>query len=107
MTAAPIALCALAFDVRLARGSLPVAPVHLLACGLAIAVGVGVVALLTGEPILTSGWVKVPPPGDESLELGTPLLFDVGVYFAVIGVVTQIVFSMAADAPLETGESKT
>jgi multicomponent Na+:H+ antiporter subunit B len=34
-------------------------------------------------------------------KLGTPLLFDVGVYFAVLGVTTLIVFSLGEDAEEE------
>ena len=36
-------------------------------------------------------------PGGAPLELGTPLLFDVGVYLAVLGVTLTIVLSLAEE----------
>jgi multicomponent Na+:H+ antiporter subunit B len=99
MAAAPVALCALAYDVKHAQRLLPLPPVRLLALGLSLAVGSGVGPLLTGQPFLAAAWIKLPTPTGD-LELGTPLLFDLGVYLVVIGVVTQIVTVLAADVPI-------
>jgi hypothetical protein len=35
------------------------------------------------------------PLGGTAVALGTPLLFDVGVFLAVVGVVSTIVFTLA------------
>ncbi len=100
MAAAPIALCALAYDVDVARNLLPLRPIRLLALGLATAAGVSIGALFMGRPLLTGSWVELPMPGGGVLDLGTPLLFDLGIYLVVLGVVTQIIFSLATKSPL-------
>ena len=51
-------------------------------------------ASLLGRPFMTALWTTVgvgPVVGD----VGTPLVFDVGVFLAVIGVVLTIVFTLA------------
>ncbi len=46
-----------------------------------------------GQPVMTSMWLpmKIPVLG----MVGTTLLFDVGIYFVVIGVVLTILFSIS------------
>lgn len=51
-------------------------------------------SLFVGKPIMTGLWVKIPFPVGESIKLGTPFLFDIGVFFAVIGVTLLFVFSL-------------
>ena len=55
----------------------------------------GVPPLLDGGAFLTGHWLeaKIPVIG----HLGTPLVFDVGVYLAVLGVVTTIIFELAEE----------
>jgi multicomponent Na+:H+ antiporter subunit B len=43
---------------------------------------------------MTSVWTTVPI-ASAAVDLGTPLLFDVGVFLAVVGVVLTIVFTLA------------
>ena len=94
IASAPVALCALAFDVPTARRILPCSPRHLMGVGLIAAGTSGLWGPLRGQPFLTSSWGVLPLPGG-GLELGTPLLFDLGVYLVVIGVVLTIVFTLA------------
>jgi hypothetical protein len=54
----------------------------------------GVPAVLIGRPFMTALWTRVGV-GSRSLDVGTPLVFDVGVFLAVIGVVLTIVFTLA------------
>ncbi len=66
-------------------------PGPLMVLGLACAVLSGVPALFGGEPYLTALWggsVAVPTVG--KVKLGTPLLFDIGVYLVVAGVVLTL-----------------
>lgn len=51
-------------------------------------------SLFAGKPIMTGLWVKIPTPIGEGIKLGTPFLFDIGVFFAVIGVTLLFVFSL-------------
>jgi multicomponent Na+:H+ antiporter subunit B len=53
-----------------------------------------VVPLLEGRPYLTAAWWQLPLPGGQSIGLGTPLLFDIGVYLAVLGTVLVITFAL-------------
>lgn len=62
------------------RRVLPLPPVQLIGLGLGCAAGAGVLALLAGSAFLTGLWVF---PG--GLPLGTPLLFDIGVFLTVFG----------------------
>lgn len=97
IVAASLSLCALAFDVPAAKRILAVAPYRLIGGGLLLAGLSGVWALVVGQPFLTASWATVPLAGGRKLELGTPLLFDVGVYLTVIGVVLMIVFALAEE----------
>jgi multicomponent Na+:H+ antiporter subunit B len=72
------------FDVKL-----------LLPAGLLIALLSGLPALLSGQPFLTGIWVTLPVLG--GLKLGTPVIFDVGVYLVVLGITVQIILSMAEE----------
>jgi multicomponent Na+:H+ antiporter subunit B len=66
----------------------------LIATGLLTALVSGVLSLLVGDPFLTSSWRSLRLPGLPSLELGTPVLFDLGVYLLVIGVTLSIIFAL-------------
>lgn len=80
--------------VEASRRALLVDPSKLLAAGLLIALASGLPAVIMGRPFMTALWTDVGiPPAITAL--GTPLLFDVGVFLAVIGVVLTIVFTLA------------
>jgi multicomponent Na+:H+ antiporter subunit B len=67
----------------------------LLPAGLLIALLSGLPALVSGQPFLTGLWVTLPVLG--GLKLGTPVIFDVGVYLVVLGITVQIILSMAEE----------
>lgn len=97
IAAGAIGLCALAFDVAAARKILVVDPRRLIGFGLLTAAGSGFAGLLSGEPFLTGLWGAVPVPGLGEMKVGTPLLFDVGVYFVVVGVTLTILLTLAEE----------
>lgn len=80
-----------------ARHALRIPPSTLSTGGLAIALASGLVGPATGRPFLAASWFHLPLPGGEVLKLGTPLLFDLGVYFLVLGVTLSIVFALAEE----------
>ena len=94
VVASSFVLYGMAFGVERARRALLVDPSTLLSGGLLVALSSGIPALLLGRPFMTALWTKV---GVEPavLDVGTPLIFDVGVFLAVIGVVLTIVFTLA------------
>ncbi len=91
VAAASFSLYAIAFDVDAARRALHVDPRALIGSGLLIALSSGLPALQRGQPFLTSQWGQLPLPGVGGLVLGTPLLFEIGVYAVVLGVASSIV----------------
>jgi multisubunit Na+/H+ antiporter MnhB subunit len=101
VVAASFILYAIAFGVDAARRAVLVGPSRLLGVGLLIALASGLPAVLGGTPFMTAMWTTVGG-GSTPLHIGTPLVFDIGVFLAVIGVVLTIVFTLA-DAVLTEG----
>jgi len=94
VVAASFVLYVMAYGVEAGRRALLVDPSRLLGGGLLVALVSGVPAVLIGRPFMTALWTRVGV-GSPSLDVGTPLVFDVGVFLAVIGVVLTIVFTLA------------
>ena len=95
VVAAALALYAIAFGVEPAYHALSIQPQTLIGMGLLIASGSGVVSLLLGQPLMTGQWVTWHVAGLGEVALGTPVLFDVGVYLVVPGVMLLIILSLA------------
>lgn len=91
------ALYALAFDVATARKILRFDPRDITTAGLATALSSGLPALLSGHPFLTGIWWEIPIGHGAAIDLGTPVIFDVGVYFVVLGVLLTLVFSLGEE----------
>jgi len=93
--AAAFSLYAIAHGVNEAREILHLHPRSLIALGLLVALGSALIPSLIGLPLMTGLW------GDRTLpvigKVGTPFLFDIGVYLAVIGVTLLIIFSLAEE----------
>jgi multicomponent Na+:H+ antiporter subunit B len=91
------ALYALAFTVSNARKALRVDPRDITAVGLAIALLSGIPPLFSKHSFLTGTWWEIPLPSGSTLDIGTPLFFDIGVYLVVMGVLLTIVFALAEE----------
>ena len=94
VVAASFVLYSIAFGVDAARRALLVRPSTLLGVGLLVALVSG----LPGRrrwPAVHDGGVDERAAGSTGARVGTPLLFDIGVFLAVIGVVLTIVFTLA------------
>jgi multicomponent Na+:H+ antiporter subunit B len=90
-------LYALAFDVAAARRILRIDPRDITAAGLAVALISGLPALFAGQPFLTGTWWTLPVRPGVSIDIGSPLIFDIGVYLVVLGVLLTLVFSLAEE----------
>ncbi|HYO53882.1 Na+/H+ antiporter subunit B [Archangium sp.] len=97
VAAAAFTLYAIAHDVAAARRALRFEPSTLIAVGLLLTLATGVLPLLWGKPLLTSGWMELRPWGLGPLDVGTPMLFDLGVYLVVTGVALTFVLSLAEE----------
>ena len=94
VVAAAFVLLSIASGVGAARRALHYDPRSFVGIGLLLMLTGGIVApLLYGDPFLQAYWWKVPV-GDYEVSLGTPLLFDIGVYLAVAGTILLIVFAL-------------
>lgn len=96
VAAVAFALASLADGVGTARRALKVDPHVLMGVGLLLALGSGLAGLLTGGAFLTGRWADMPLPVIG--KVGTPLVFDVGVYLAVLGVSLTILFALEEEA---------
>jgi multicomponent Na+:H+ antiporter subunit B len=96
VASAAIALHLFAVDIRSARRVLRMDPRTLLGLGLLVALGSGLIAPLLGMgQIFQALWLDIDLPVVGDTHLGTPLLFDLGVYFVVIGSVLTVVLTLA------------
>jgi multicomponent Na+:H+ antiporter subunit B len=94
VAAAAFSLLTIATDVPTTRRTLRISPRIFMGVGLLVAVASGAIGLIGGGAFLTGLWAELPLPGGAKLAVGTPLLFDIGVYLVVIGVVLTIVLSL-------------
>jgi multicomponent Na+:H+ antiporter subunit B len=94
VVASSFVLYAMAFGVAAARRALLVRPPMLLGVGPLVALVSGLPGLVGGRPFMTPVWVTLPI-GSTGVDIGTPLIFDIGVFLAVIGVVLTIVFTLS------------
>jgi multicomponent Na+:H+ antiporter subunit B len=97
VAASAFVLYAIATDPGSARRALHVQLPTLTGSGLLLAVGSGVLPMFGGEPFLTSVWMTIGLGELGELELGSPLLFDLGVYLVVMGVTLAFVLSLAEE----------
>lgn len=96
VAAAAFILLAISRDPATARSALRIEPQTLMGAGLLMAVGAGVVGLFVGRPLLTGIWVGLELP-TGTLDVGTPLLFDIGVYLVVLGSTLTMVLTLAEE----------
>ena len=94
VVASAFVLLSIANGVGAAREALHVDPRTLVGVGLLLMLLAGIIApLLFGEPFLTAHWWPLPL-ADYDVSLGTPTIFDLGVYLAVAGTILLIAFSL-------------
>ncbi len=77
------------FDPAARRGRLP--PEVLLGAGLAVAAATGLTSLAAGATFLESDFVSLSLPGFGTVKATTALVFDVGVFLLVLGMVLAVV----------------
>ena len=95
VAAAALIVHALAAGPAAMRALLRVDPRALVLGGVLVAAFAGLLPVLGGGDFLEGLWVFVgATPTDKGLALGTPLLFDVGVYLAVVGGVSGMIAAL-------------
>lgn len=71
------------------RQALRFDPRIITASGLALAAFSGLMSMVAGEPFMTGLWVEV-----FGHLIGTPLIFDLGVYLTVVGAVLSVILAL-------------
>jgi multicomponent Na+:H+ antiporter subunit B len=95
IASAALVLRAIAFSKTdgLSLGTLKFSSMPLISLGLAVSAGSTLIAPLKGESLMKGIWFEVPVLGT----IGTPVIFDMGVYLTVLGVVCSILLPLLND----------
>jgi len=94
-TAVSLLLLLLAEGLERTRQVLRVEPLHLAVAGLALALLTGLVPMVAGHPVLEHFWLRsAAHPQVPAVEVGTVLLFDVGVFLVVVGVMARLFLTL-------------
>jgi multisubunit Na+/H+ antiporter MnhB subunit len=88
MVAGAFIVRAVAFDVSNAQRALRLAPIHWVGLGLLCAFLSAWVAVLQGKVFMEGIWAG---------PIGTPVIFDAGVFMVVVGIGTWIAFELLED----------
>jgi multicomponent Na+:H+ antiporter subunit B len=98
VAAAGIIVYGLAEGPAMMRKLLRVDPRSLVLIGLLVTVVSGILPLLQNNAFLTGMWLFIgATETDKGLALGTPLIFDIGVYLVVVGGVAGMVIALEED----------
>ncbi len=97
VAASAFALYSIAYDVRSTRRVLHIDPRTCIAIGLLVAVASALLPVFAGRPFLTGLWGYLGLPGRAALDVGTPLLFDIGVYLVVMGMTLTVILSLSEE----------
>jgi len=88
------ALFAIAEGPAKVRTAVRLRPTFIAMTGLGLAGLSGLPATLKGQPFLTGVWCALNWPGGAEMVIGTPLIFDVGVFLAVLGAILSIILAL-------------
>lgn len=94
MTASAVVLLFLAFDTVTVEHVIPIDFIQMIAFGLLLAVGTGALSMLIDIPFLTHFFHYFNLPLFGKTGLTTTILFDLGVYFVVVGITITIIKSI-------------
>jgi multicomponent Na+:H+ antiporter subunit B len=94
IAASALAIYGIAFGVSPVRRAIRFHPMALSGFGLFLASIAGILSLFAGGvPFLTGLWIYPSFFGVE-VALSTPLIFDIGVYFVVLGAITSTALAL-------------
>lgn len=93
IAASAFAIYGISNGVPPVRRALYFHPITLAGFGLLLAASAGLLSLFPRVPYLTGLWTY-PSIGGIELALSTTLIFDIGVYFVVVGAITAIALAL-------------
>jgi multicomponent Na+:H+ antiporter subunit B len=94
VAAGAFSLYLIVFGAKATRRLIRVDPQDILAAGLLLGLLATLPSLLPGQSFFTAQWLPVDLFG-TTVKLSTVLVFDIGVYLAVIGTITTMFFVLA------------
>ncbi|MBL6989113.1 MAG: Na+/H+ antiporter subunit B [Bacteriovoracaceae bacterium] len=98
LAAAALSLYAMASDdTASVKKMVKFDPINYIGVGLLLAAGSGFIPLLMGEAFMTGTWTKVGVEGSWVIPIGTPVVFDIGVYLVVFGVTLLVLLSLVEE----------
>jgi len=97
ITSSALVLLYIAFDLQSVRDVIPVDFKQLAAIGVIVAVLTGTASFVFDVPFLTQSFTYVNLPLLGKTELATAVVFDLGVYMAVVGTTMTIITSISED----------
>ncbi|HJL15107.1 MAG TPA: Na+/H+ antiporter subunit B [Sandaracinaceae bacterium LLY-WYZ-13_1] len=95
--AAAFTLHGLAYGNPSARASLKLRVETFAAVGVAIVMLTAIAPMFWGAPMLTATWGTLDLGSLGTAEVGTPLLFDAGIYLVVMGATLMIVLTLGEE----------
>ncbi|MBB4303799.1 multicomponent Na+:H+ antiporter subunit B [Rhodobium orientis] len=93
IAASAFAIYGIASGVAPVRRAIYFHPMGIAGFGLFIAAVAGLPSMLKGVPFLTGMWTAIEV-FEVKVDLSTPMLFDIGVYFVVVGAITSIALAL-------------
>lgn len=93
VAASAFALYTIAHGIKAARRFHTVDPFVHIGLGLLIAVSSALLPVFQGKNFMTGLWSDVPIPVIH--HIGTPAIFDLGVYLVVLGITLKIIFVLS------------
>lgn len=93
VAATGFALMILSEGPGMIRNSLPIRPQQMMGLGILFALAAGLVGIVYDRPFLTGIWW----PRHTAI-IGTPLIFDLGVFILVVGAILTILVALEEDA---------
>ncbi len=85
----------LAFTSQQIKKQLKVKPEHYMGAGLACALMSFLPSIFSGAPLMKGTWLSLNSSIFGEIKLGTPLLFDLGVFLTVMGVTLLFLFILS------------
>lgn len=82
-------LYAVAYGPQAVRSALYFDPRKIAMAGLGLGLIAGIIGIVVKGVFLTGTWTKI-----GGIAIGTPVLFDLGVYFVVVGAVMTLILAM-------------
>jgi multicomponent Na+:H+ antiporter subunit B len=90
VAAAAFALDIIAFGTSQSKRALSVQPQTVTGTGIILMFVSGIIPILVGKQFLTAIWINA-----GEMAIGTPMIFEAGIYLVVAGVVLTIIYSLA------------